>query len=319
MKSIKNWLHFNRHVRRPLKRMVMLMVMVGLMLMGVTSVLTADKDVDRKEGGLQSFPVTSGEVIYKGALVCVDTDGYLLAAADTAGYKFVGVAYEKKDNSDGDDAALSCRVYTEGAFLLTCTAITQAMVGQIMYIVDDGVVDDDSTNHVAAGILVQYVSETLGWVDIGKRGGLTKDAITGEQIADDSVAKEHLDSDIKYLKLQRITAVVREILNGNDLAWTELDLDTYVTVPDGAIGIILETYVIDTGAARPTLSLRKKGEDTNSWQEARNSAQVAGVAHETLAIVGFDTDHILEYRLQSTAGGGTASFYLKLMGWVMQP
>lgn len=308
-KKIKNLLRFNRHVRRPLRRALMLMAMIGLMLVGVLGMteLSADQEVARKQGGLQSFPVLAAEIIYKGALVCVDATGYLCAAADTAGYKFAGVAYEKCDNTDGGK---SCRVYTEGVFLLTCTSITQLMVGELMYVADDDVVDDSSTNYVCAGRLVQYVSATQGWVDIGQRV---------EALRNDSVTKAKLHEDICYLKLQRITAVVREILNGNDLAWTDLDLDTYVTVPAGAIGIMLETYVIDTGAARPTLSLRKNGEDTNTWQEVRNSAQVAGIANVAMLIVEFDDDHIFEYRLQSTADGDTASFYLKLVGWVMKP
>jgi len=279
--------------------------------------LTADKEVTRKESGFQSFPVSAGETIYKGALVCLDADGYLVPAADTAGYKFAGIAYEKKDNALGSDGDLWCRVYTEGVHQLVCTDITQPMVGQMMYVRDDQTVDDTSTNYVAVGILVEYIGAASGWVDIGQRG-LTKDAITGEQIADDSVAKEHLDSAIKYLKLQRSTAVLREILNGNDLPWTDLDIDTLITVPVGAIAVILETYVIDAGAT-PTLGLRKKGEEVNDWQTVRNSAQVAGLAHESIAIVEFDDDHKIEYRLQTTAGAGTASFYLKLLGWVMQP
>lgn len=170
-RHIRNLVHFNRHVRRPLKRMGMLMAMISLMLVGVLgmAVLTADQDVDRKESGLQSFPVVAGEIIYKGALVNVDANGYLTAAADTAGHKFVGVAYEKKDNASGLDAAINCRVYTEGTFLLTCTSITQAMVGRLLYVTDDDVVDETSTNSVCVGRLVQYVSATQGWVDIGQR------------------------------------------------------------------------------------------------------------------------------------------------------
>lgn len=313
-KKLTNLLHFNRHVRRPLRRVLMLMAMIGLMLVGVLdmTVLDADQEVARKQGGLQSYPVKDNDILYKGGLVTIDTDGYAEPAVDTAGHKFVGVAYEKVDNTLSGHSAggKSIRVYTEGVFLLTCTDITQNMVGQSMYVKDDDVVDDTSTNFVCAGRLVQYVGTTQGWVDIGQRV---------EALRDDSVTKAKLHEDICYLKLQRITAVVREILNGNDLAWTDLDLDTYVTVPAGAIGVMLETYVIDTGAARPTLSLRKNGEDTNTWQEVRNSAQVAGIANVVMLIVEFDDDHILEYRLQSTAGGGTASFYLKLVGWVMQP
>ncbi len=37
-----------------------------------------------------------------------------------------------------------------------------------MYIVDDHTMDDTngSTNHIRIGVLVKYVSDTQGWVDI---------------------------------------------------------------------------------------------------------------------------------------------------------
>lgn len=133
--------------------------------------LTADKDVDRKLSGLQSIPVEDDVVIYKGALVNTNSSGYLKAGADTITEKFMGIAYEKKDNSVSghSQGGISCRVHTEGVFLLVCTSITQAMVGQYLFLKDDQTVDDSSTNLICVGRLVQYVSATLGWVDIGQR------------------------------------------------------------------------------------------------------------------------------------------------------
>ena len=174
MKAIRDLLHFNRHVRRPLRRALLLMAMVGLMLMGVTcAALSADLEVVRKQSGLQSFPVVDNDIIYKGALVCVDTDGWLAPGADAAGYKFAGVAYEKVDNTLSGHSAggKSCRVYTEGVFKLVCTSITQAMVGDMMFLTDDTLVDETTggTYYIPVGRLVEYVSATSGWVDIGQR------------------------------------------------------------------------------------------------------------------------------------------------------
>lgn len=157
-------------MKKKISRILGLLMILPIMPFGIFgTVLSADQDVARKEDVLTQYPVTSGEIIYKGAMVCVDTDGYLLAAADTAGYKFAGIAYEQKDNSSGLDAALSCRVYTKGVFLLTCTSIMQSMVGNLLYVTDDDVVDESSTNDIVAGRLVKYVSATQGWVDIGDR------------------------------------------------------------------------------------------------------------------------------------------------------
>lgn len=172
MKSwIRNILHWNRHVRRPLKRLGVLMAIVMLVTMGLTSALSADTDLDRKEGVMQSYPVAATETIYKGALVVVSATGYLEAGTDAASKRFAGVAYEKKDNSSGADGALNCRVHTKGVFLMTATSITQAMVGQMMYLVDDATIDDTTggTYYIPVGRLVEYVSTTSGYVDIGQR------------------------------------------------------------------------------------------------------------------------------------------------------
>lgn len=135
------------------------------------TVLSADKDVVRGEDTLIEVPVTDDEIIYKGALVCVDTDGYALAAADTADYKFLGVAYDQQDNTGTGhaDGAKKVRVYRRGIFKLVCTGITQNMVGQLMYITDDQTIDNTSTNWICVGRLVKYVSTTSGWVDIGDK------------------------------------------------------------------------------------------------------------------------------------------------------
>jgi len=156
-------------MKKHLQSFMLLMVMAMILAFNIPLVLTADASIPRKEAGLQSYPV-GVDIIYKGAEVCLNTDGYLVAAADTAGYRFVGIAYEQVDNSGGDAGDLNCRVHTQGVFLLTATSITQAMVGKLMYVADDASIDDTSSNFICVGRLVQYVSTTSGWVDIGQRG-----------------------------------------------------------------------------------------------------------------------------------------------------
>lgn len=161
-------------------RMYKLAVFVTMMILtafGIPLALSADASIARKEDGLQSFPVAQSTTIYKGAQVCLNTSGFLVAAADTAGLRFVGIAYEQGDNSSGLDGAINVRVHTTGVFKLPCTSITQAMVGRLMYVVDDATVDDTSTNRIVAGTLVEYESTTSGWVDIGQRTS----ALTGFQ------------------------------------------------------------------------------------------------------------------------------------------
>ena len=160
-----------RKFRKFTSRFMTLLIMAMLQAFGIVSVLAADAQIARKEQGLQSFPVEASTQIYKGALVCLNTSGYLVAAADTDGYRFVGVAYENVLGTT--QGALSCRVHTAGVFLLPATAITQAMVGRTLYVVNDGTVDDSSTYRLPVGVLVRYESTTSGWVDIGQRELLT--------------------------------------------------------------------------------------------------------------------------------------------------
>lgn len=129
--------------------------------------LAADRNTQSKIGGIQVYPVDGGSVIYKGALVAVNASGYLIPAADAAGAKVVGVADEKVDNSAGSDGTLNCRVVSGRAFKFAASSITQAMLGEMMYVVDDQTFDDGiGTNAVKAGRLVQFVSTTEGWIHI---------------------------------------------------------------------------------------------------------------------------------------------------------
>ncbi len=163
------------HYRRLGRRFAFMMAAVMLIVLGLPAALSADAQVDRKDAGLQSYPVEAATQIYKGAMVCLNTSGYLVAGADTAGYRLAGVAYENVLGTT--QGAKSCKVYTTGRFLFTASSITQAMVGRLMYLVDDATIDEAQAE-VCVGTLVQFVSTTSGWVDIGMRGG---GAIVGYQ------------------------------------------------------------------------------------------------------------------------------------------
>lgn len=116
-------------------------------------------------GQAGSYPVLAAAQIWKGGLVTVDANGYAIAATDTADTWVVGVATESVlgGTASGDKWV---KVEAGRAFLFAATSITQAMVGDPMYVVDDNTVDDaaGATNEVMVGLLVQYVSNTSGWV-----------------------------------------------------------------------------------------------------------------------------------------------------------
>lgn len=130
--------------------------------------LTKDRATPYRDGIELEFPVAANGKIYAGSLVCANTNGYAVPAADTAGYKFLGVAMEQVDNTGGANGAKKVRVRRTGVFEFDALSITQAMVGSSMYVVDDHTIDDASgpVNDIRVGMLVKYVSDTKGWVDI---------------------------------------------------------------------------------------------------------------------------------------------------------
>ena len=139
--------------------------------------LAADRQTQARHAGMQKYPVEAGETIYKGALVTIDNDGYLMPAQDTAAHRVVGVADENVDNSDGSDGDLDCRVVSGRAFLFVASSITQAMLGDVMFVVDDQTFDETVTNDVPCGRLVEFVSTTSGYIFI-PNGGLRKAGAT---------------------------------------------------------------------------------------------------------------------------------------------
>jgi len=143
------------------------------------TVLAADRETARKEGGIKNYPIGT-DIIYKGGFVGVNAAGYLMAmpvVASAIGYKFVGVAAEDVDNSAG--ATKYCNVYTEGLFLFTASSITQIDVGKMMYMVDDNIFDE-VFSAIAVGILVEYVSTTSGWIKIDAATDVPKEPQYGQ-------------------------------------------------------------------------------------------------------------------------------------------
>jgi len=130
--------------------------------------LTKDRATPYRDGIEIDFPVAANTKIFAGSLVCTNTSGYLVPAADSLGLKFAGVAIEQMDNTAGANGAKRARVRRIGAFEFDALSITQAMLGSSMYVVDDHTFDDSSgpTNDIRIGILVKYVSDTKGCVDI---------------------------------------------------------------------------------------------------------------------------------------------------------
>ena len=138
--------------------------------------LAADRQTGSRAEGLDPYPVATAVTIFKGSIVAVNDAGFAIPAADAAAARVIGVADEKVVNA-GADGAKIIRVRSGEAYDLAATSITQAMVGDIMHVVDDQTFDEATgTNGVVAGRLMEFISTTRGMLFI-PRGGCRKAGI----------------------------------------------------------------------------------------------------------------------------------------------
>lgn len=151
--------------------------------------LSAARATVKQDATTIAYPM-SASAIYIGAKVCIDSSGYAVEASDATGLSnVVGVAVASNpgdaaaglvDNSAGAAGDKTIMVESGKSFLFAATSITQAMVGDPMYVVDDQTFDETSTNRVFAGVLTKFVSTTSGWIYIptpGQGAGAWKRAI----------------------------------------------------------------------------------------------------------------------------------------------
>ena len=158
--------------------------------------LTKDRETESKEPNFRAYPMAAVK-IYKGSLVAINAAGYAAPAADTVNFRVVGVADEQVDNSAGAAGDKKIRVLHGRAFRFVASSITQAMVGQTMYVVDDQTVDDGiGTNAIQAGVLVEFVSATEGWIVI-PRGGMGIGTALANAGATYTAAEQSLINELK--------------------------------------------------------------------------------------------------------------------------
>jgi hypothetical protein len=134
-----------------------------------STVLAADNAIQYTEGVETPIPVVNADIIYAGALVSVNAAGYAVPGADSAGQIFMGVAQERRDNTSGNAGDLSVNVRRRGLFKMTLgTAITQANLGDNVFLVDDQTVDVTAqvAQKIFCGIIAAYIDTTHAWVDI---------------------------------------------------------------------------------------------------------------------------------------------------------
>jgi hypothetical protein len=291
------------------------------------TVLAADKAIQYTEGVELGFPVINADIIYAGALVSVNAAGYAVPGADSAGQIFVGVATERKDNSSGGAGDLSVAVRRRGLFKMTfATAITQANVGDNVFLVDDDSVDlaANVTNKIFCGIIAAYIDSTHAWVDIEPA---IKQADVATHIADTSAAHaasaigltdagNHFAAaeDTVEAALQKLAKTVTITLP-RFTSWTKDGSDKTIVLPalELPVAVVVKRAYISLGTAPGTdKTLALKLNDSALTSIAGTDA--AGEAESLSIAVAANTDLVI--KANETAGGSGANCDIILVAQV---
>lgn len=132
--------------------------------------LTRDRNTPRRDGTDFGRGVHADAVIFLGALVCLDADGFAIPAATATGLVADGVAEQHVDATGYADGAKTVSV-RKGVFKFDNSAaadeITIAHIGDVAYIVDDHTValTDGTSSRSAAGTIVDVDSDGV-WIRI---------------------------------------------------------------------------------------------------------------------------------------------------------
>ncbi|PKN05523.1 MAG: hypothetical protein CVU74_01265 [Deltaproteobacteria bacterium HGW-Deltaproteobacteria-9] len=160
----------------------------GRTLLSQRGALTADKKTEYKEGVEVPVPVAAATKIFAGAWACVNAAGFLVPGADTAALIFQGISRAYVDNSLGSNGDLTGLVLRRGLVKATLGhAITQANVGDNVFLVDDETVDltANTTNDIFCGVIAEYIDSTHAFIDIEPA---IRQADVATHIADTSAA-----------------------------------------------------------------------------------------------------------------------------------
>jgi predicted RecA/RadA family phage recombinase len=119
---------------------------------------------------LISTPVIASTTLYQGTLAfAVAASGHASNVIAAGANSFLGIVKSEADNSTGAAAAIQAEIYTKGIFELQGSSFTQALVGDLIYAVDNFTVNATSSSQSLVGKCVGFVSTTKILVDIGQR------------------------------------------------------------------------------------------------------------------------------------------------------
>ncbi len=148
---------------------------------------------------LKGYRMAVSTTIYKGGMVCADSDGFLIPADDAgnANTNVLGVADETRTSGASENPMIRVRSGEIYEFD-TDQDLLQTNVGSSVYVEDDHTLDlvGGVSNNVVAGTLVERVSATVAKVFIPTPGHQPSANISTANIVNGAVTTLKLETDV---------------------------------------------------------------------------------------------------------------------------
>lgn len=103
---------------------------------------------------INSYKVKADQVIYKGAFVNIDSNGYLKIASDTVGERFAGISTDRVNTIGIADGSYTCNVGYIKQIAIYQTGFTQANILDQVYAISDSALSLTATNINPCGRIV---------------------------------------------------------------------------------------------------------------------------------------------------------------------
>ena len=272
------------------------------------SALGANRNAYVNDGKLRLYPVAASTHVYKGALVMLNSSGYVVPAADTASGVFVGLATHEVNNT-GAAGAASVTVQTYGECVLTSSGLSQASLGAVVYATDDQTVATSSTNHVVVGRITYYLSTTscrVAFVAPGYAGNAT---ITGTLAVGGAAT---LSSTLDVAGATTLAGA----LCPKKIAWEAI---TETPIVFGASDYGLRAVVTISGPA--TATLPANGAPAGSWFEvilcSDSSLTISAATADTLITNGDLTADSVAFSTTAHKIGSHVLFFSNGTYWIV--
>lgn len=123
--------------------------------------LSANYARNGKDHKMPNYPVKADAVIYQGALVMIDSTGFLKPCAVEAGAVFAGISRSSVDATGESNGDSRCDVEARDAFEVSCAGMTDADLGKKVYASDDNTVTlTQATDEPEVGRIIEVISAT---------------------------------------------------------------------------------------------------------------------------------------------------------------